>query len=257
MSATGSGILADVSEEAVRLLAAAERAGVRVRVLGGMAIILHVGEALHPAFVRKIADIDFATPKRDGRKVAEFLAGQGYTPNKTFNAMHGARRLLFYDEPNARQVDVFVGTFEMCHQLPLEERLELEPRTLPLAELMLTKLQIVKLNQKDEYDLYSLLLTHEVADHDNDAINAAWIAELCSRDWGLYRTVQINLERLRTQLNVPGLDPSELDAIRRRVDAIEQAVERAPKSAKWKMRARVGDRVRWYEDPEEIEKGAY
>jgi hypothetical protein len=171
--------------------------------------------------------------------------------------MHGARRLLFYDEPNDRQVDVFVGTFEMCHQLPLEERLELEPRTLPLAELMLTKLQIVKLNEKDRYDLYSLLLTHEVADHDNDAINAGWIAELCSRDWGLYRTVQINLERLRTQLAVPGLEPAELEVIRRRVGEIEQAVERSPKSAKWKMRARVGDRVRWYEDPEEIDKGAY
>jgi hypothetical protein len=257
MSANGSLILADVSDEAVRLLAAAEQAGVRVRALGGMAISLHVGELLHPAFRRKIADIDLATPKREGRKVAEFLTTQGYTPNKTFNAMHGARRLLFYDEPNDRQVDVFVGTFEMCHQLPLEERLELEPRTLPLAELVLTKLQIVKLNQKDAYDLYSLLLTHEVARHDDDAINAAWIAELCSRDWGLYRTVQLNLDRLRTQLDVPELEPAELDVIRRRVAEIEDAVERAPKSAKWKMRARVGDRVRWYEDPEEVDKGAY
>ncbi|HWF72588.1 MAG TPA: nucleotidyltransferase family protein [Solirubrobacteraceae bacterium] len=257
MSAGASPILADVSEEAVRLLDTAERAGVRVRVLGGTAIIIHVGDGLHPAFVRKIADIDFATPRREGRKVAEFLETQGYTPNKTFNAMHGARRLLFYDEPNDRQVDVFVGTFEMCHELPLEERLELEPRTLPLAELILTKLQIVKLNQKDAYDLYSLLLSHEVADHDNDAINAAWIAELCARDWGLYRTVSLNLERLREQLNVPGLEPADRDTIRRRVDAIEQAVERAPKSGKWKMRARIGDRVRWYEDPEEIEKGSY
>jgi hypothetical protein len=257
MSAGASPILADVAEEAVRLLTAAEHVGVRVRALGGTAIILHVGERLHPAFVRKIADIDLATPKREGRKVSDFLTSQGYTANKTFNAMHGARRLLFYDEPNDRQVDVFVGSFEMCHELPLDERLELEPRTLPLAELMLTKLQIVKLNQKDAYDLYSLLLTHEVAEHDNDAINAAWIAELCARDWGLYRTVQINLERLRDRLNVPGLEPADTETIRRRVDAIERAVEGAPKSAKWKMRARVGDRVRWYEDPEEVEKGAY
>lgn len=257
MIENGRLIRADVAEEAVRLLAAAQEAGVRVRVLGGMAIVLHVGELLHQAFRREIRDIDLATPKVEGRKVSEFLSSQGYTANRTFNAMHGARRLLFYDEPNDRQIDVFVGTFEMCHQLPLEERLELEPITLPLAELVLTKLQIVKLNRKDAYDLYSLLLTHDVADHDADAINAAWIGELCGRDWGLYRTVQINLQRLASELDVPELDPSELAAIAGRVRQLQEAIEQAPKTARWKLRARVGDRVRWYEDPEEVEKGAY
>jgi hypothetical protein len=250
-------IHADVFEEAVRLLAAAQEAGVRVRVLGGMGIALHAGKLLHEAFRRKIGDIDLATPRGEGRRVSDFLTGQGYTANKTFNAMHGARRLLFYDEPNDRQVDVFVGTFEMCHQLPLEERLELEPMTLPLAELVLTKLQIVKLNRKDAYDLYSLLLAYDVAEHDADAINAAWIGQLCGRDWGLYRTVQINLERLRAELDVPELAPSELAAIDGRVERLQEAIERAPKTAKWKLRARVGDRVRWYEDPEEVENGAY
>jgi hypothetical protein len=145
----------------------------------------------------------------------------------------------------------------MCHQLPLDTRLELEPRTLPLAELVLTKLQIVKLNRKDAYDVYSLLLAHQVADHDDEAVNGKWIGELCGRDWGLYRTVQLNLERLREELEVPELQPAELETIRGRVQALEEAIERAPKSAKWKLRARVGDRVRWYEDPEEVEKGAY
>jgi hypothetical protein len=257
MSDNGRSIHADVFEETVRLLVAAQQADVRVRVLGGMAIVLRAGELLHPAFRRQIRDIDLATPKRDGRKVSDFLATQGYTPNKTFNAMHGARRLLFYDEPNGRQIDVFVGTFEMCHQLPLEKRLELESQTLPLAELVLTKLQIVKLNRKDAYDLYSLLLTHEVADHDSEAINSAWIGELCGRDWGLHHTVQINLERLRSEFDVPELEPPELETIRRRVRQLEEAIEQAPKTGKWKLRARVGDRVRWYEDPEEVEKGAY
>jgi hypothetical protein len=250
-------IHADVRDEALRLLDAADEAGLRIRVLGGVAIVLRNGDLLHPAFRRQIQDIDLATFKRDGRKVAEFLDTQGYEPNRTFNAMHGARRLLFYDEPNRRQIDVFVGTFEMCHQLPLEQRLELEPQTIPLAELMLTKLQIVKLNRKDANDLYSLLLAHEVADHDQDAINGAWIGELCGRDWGLYRTLQLNLERLASELSVPELTPSEVETIRGRIGQLEEAIERAPKSGKWKMRARIGDRVRWYEDPEEVEKGSY
>jgi Uncharacterised nucleotidyltransferase len=257
VSENGRLIHEDVFEEAVRLLAAAQQAGVHVRTLGGMAIVLHVGELLHPAFRREIRDIDLATPKREGRKVAEFLTGQGYEANRTFNAMHGDRRLLFYDEPNGRQIDVFVGTFEMCHQLPIDERLEIEPMTLPLADLALTKLQIVKLNRKDAYDLYSLLLTHEVAERDDETINAAWIAELCSRDWGLFRTVSMNLERLRTEMEPPELTPAEMETIRGRLVQIDEAIEQAPKSGRWKMRARVGDRVRWYEDPEEVEKGAY
>ncbi len=241
----------------MRLLAAAEQADVCVRALGGIAIALHVGEQLHPAFRRTIGDIDLATAKRDGRKVAEFLSAQGYEANRTFNAMHGARRLLFYDEPNGRQIDVFVGSFEMCHQLPLDERLDVDRPTLPLADLVLTKLQIVKLNRKDAYDLYSLLLSHEVAAHDDDAVNSAWIASLCARDWGLYRTVQINLEWLLSGVEVPELSTQEMGTIRERLQLLDDAVESVPKTGKWKLRARVGERVRWYEDPEEIDKGAY
>lgn len=257
MSVNGRLIHPDVFEETVRLLSAAQASNLPVRLLGGMAIMLHVGELLHPAFRRQIRDIDLATPRREGRKVSEFLVEQGYTANKTFNAMHGDRRLLFYDDPNDRQVDVFVGSFEMCHQLPLEERLELEPMTLPLAELVLTKLQIVKLNQKDAYDVYSLLLTHEIGEVDSETINARRIADLCGADWGLYRTVQLSLERLRTEFEVPELSGVEMQTIRDRIRELEEAIERAPKSRRWKMRARIGDRVRWYEDPEEVEKGAY
>lgn len=247
----------DVVQETIRLVSEAEEAGIPVRVLGGMGILLHAGDLLHPSFKREIRDIDLVTPKGQGRKVSEFVSGQGYTPNRTFNAMHGARRLLFYDPPNGRQVDVFIGTFEMCHELPLSERMMLEPVTLPLAELVMSKLQIVKLNHKDMLDLYSLFLTHEVADHDNETINAARVADLCARDWGLYRTLQLNLERLRLELTGTAVTDEERETIRTRVQALEEAIERAPKGTKWRMRARVGDRVRWYEDPDEVDPGGY
>jgi hypothetical protein len=257
MSAGTRLIQTSVTDETVRLLAAARDAGVLVRVLGGMGIVLHVGDQLHPAFEREIGDIDLATSKRGGRQVSEFLSSQGYAPNKAFNAMNGSRRLLFYDEPNRRQIDVFVGTFEMCHELALEPRLELEPLTLPLAELMLTKLQIIKLNRKDAHDLYALLLTHEVCDHDRDAINGAWIGRLCGQDWGLCHTVELNLARLELELDELPLAATQRQLIRTRIRELQEAVERTPKTTKWRIRARVGDRVRWYEEPEEVEKWAY
>jgi hypothetical protein len=253
MSTNGRLILEDVVEETVRLLGAAEQAAIPVRALGGMAVVLHVGELLHPAFRREIRDIDLATPKRAQRKVDDFLGSQGYMPNKRFNAVHGSRRLLFYDEANGRQIDVFVGTFAMCHELPLMERLTLEPLTLPLAELLMTKLQIVRLNRKDELDLYSLLLTHEIAAHDNDTINAERIATLCARDWGLYYTFQLNLGRLLDDIGLPQLGDDERAVISTRIRALQEAIEAAPKTTKWKVRARIGDRVRWYEDPDEVD----
>jgi len=250
-------IAEDVAEEAMRLLVTAERAGIPLRVLGGMAIVLHAGDDLHPAFKREIRDIDFVAPKGKGRRVAELLVAEGYEPNRTFNAMHGARRLLFYDEAHARQVDVFVGTFEMCHVLPVSERLSVEPVTVPLAELLMTKLQIVKLNAKDRNDVYALLLTHDVAGHDDETVNARRIAELCARDWGLYRTVEISLDRLREGLAEVNVRDEQKELIAERLGRLRAAIEAEPKSARWKMRARVGDRVRWYEDPEEVEKGGY
>lgn len=250
-------IAEDVAEEAMRLLRTAERAGIPLRVLGGMAIVLHAGDDLHPAFRREIRDIDLVAPKGKGRRVTELLVAEGYEPNRTFNAMHGARRLLFYDEAHARQVDVFVGTFEMCHVLPVSERLSVEPVTVPLAELLMTKLQIVKLNAKDHNDLYALLLTHDVSDSDDEAINAQRIAELCGKDWGLYRTFKLNLERLNEDLATVDLSEEDRDVIATRLQRLDDEIEAAPKSAKWKMRAKVGDRVRWYEDPDEVGKGAY
>jgi Uncharacterised nucleotidyltransferase len=247
----------DVVQETLRLLGAAERSNLPIRVLGGMAIVIHAGELLHPSFRREIRDIDLATTKGSGRKVSQFLTEQGYEANRTFNAMHGAHRLLFYDDPHRRQVDVFVGTFEMCHTLPLTERMLLEPVTLPLAELVMTKLQIVKLNAKDRFDVYALLLTHDVGDHDNETINAGRIGDLCSKDWGLYRTFQLNLERLHEGLVEVDLSAEDQDLISERLRGLQDAIERAPKSAKWRVRAKVGDRVRWYDDPEEVGKGAY
>ncbi|MDP9260029.1 MAG: nucleotidyltransferase family protein [Actinomycetota bacterium] len=252
-----SPILPDVVDEARRLLAAAEEEGLRLRLIGGVAVRLHVQGELHPAFAREIRDIDVVTGKGEGRRAGAFIEAQGYVPNRTFNAMHGARRMLFYDEANGRQLDVFVNTFEMCHVLPVGEHLDRDPVTVPLADLLLTKLQIVTLNAKDRSDAYALVLEHELGSGDVEFIDAARIADLCARDWGLYRTLQINLERLSSGLAESGLSGDEQRLIAARLAGLTAAIEAAPKSVKWKARARVGDRVRWYEEPDEVAQGGY
>ena len=250
---------ADLAAEALRLLSSIEAEEVEARLMGGMAIRLIAGERLDPAFEREIADLDFISARGEGRRLGELLAASGYEPEEQFNALNGARRLLFNDPVHGRQVDVFVGSFEMCHTLPLAERLQARPRTLPAAELLMTKLQIVELNEKDRGDIFALLLAHEVAEADldaagADAIDAARIATLTSRDWGLQRTFELNLGRLREAVAALPLEQGGREAIAVRIERVASAIEEAPKSRKWKLRARIGDRRQWYEEPEEVDR---
>jgi hypothetical protein len=243
--------LAEIADEAHRILAAAEQADVPLRLIGGLAVLFH-SDPLHPALERPYKDIDLATVKGQSRKVGDLMASLGYQPAKEFNALNGNRRLLFYDVPNERQVDVFVGTFEMCHVIPISDRIAIEEKTIPLAELLLTKMQVVELNEKDLTDIVALLHHHDVADHDDDAVNAEEVARLTADDWGLWRTTQMNIDRVRERAVTVGLSDEEHRQVMERLDALAAAIDAAPKSRGWRLRDRIGDRKRWYENPDEV-----
>jgi hypothetical protein len=246
-------ILPDVVDEAERLVDRAQRDGATLALLGGVAVRLHAPE-VPPSLDRQYKDIDFAVPKGRGSDAEKLLRGAGYEPEIVFNAMNGKERMLFHDNQHGRQVDVFVGSFRMCHEIPFGNRLLAGERTVPLAELLLTKLQIVELNEKDVRDTVLLFHGHEVADHDEDAVNGARIAELCASDWGLWRTITGNLERCREHLNDYALPDADRDRIGRRLDAVLERIEQAPKSRGWRLRAKIGERKRWYDLPEEVEQ---
>jgi hypothetical protein len=244
--------LPGIIDEARRLIAAAGGQGVPVRLIGGVAVRLRADASFEPALSRDYRDIDLVTVKGGSKKVTAFLEEMGYQPQLAFNSLNGSDRLLFHDVANARQLDVFVGTFRMCHAIPVGDRLTVDDVTLPLAELLLTKLQIVKLNEKDLRDMVAILHHQEVADHDGDAINALRIAKLCADDWGLWRTSKMNLERVREGAAAYGLAPSDLRAIEARIERIWREIESTPKPRAWRLRDRIGDRKRWYDDPEEV-----
>jgi hypothetical protein len=240
----------------MRLVSEAQQRDIFLRVLGGLAIKVHSPHANHRSLERKYPDIDFVTDKSSAKKLLDFLPEMGYTPNKTFNTLSGDRRQLWYDETHGRQIDIFIGDFTMCHTLPLADRLEVEPLTLPLAELFLSKAQIVELNRKDVLDLLALLLDHEAGPGDQETINVDLIADLCAKDWGLYTTVSMTIQKLHDFLDEEQieLDAEDAQTIKRRLVAIDKAMDAAPKTMAWKMRARIGTRVRWYEEVEEVQR---
>ena len=243
--------LTDIVEEARRLREAADSENIPVRLIGGVAVRLHTTDPV-PALTRPYKDIDLVTPKGSSRKVNQFMEAMGYERDAVFNATNGHRRLLYYDVGNQRQVDVFVGSFEMCHQIPITDRIDLDPLTVPLAELLLTKMQVVELNEKDQRDIVALLYEHDVAEDDHDHVNAAFIARLLAQDWGLWRTTRTNVERTREAVSHYDIGEEGQQRVRDRTDRLWQRIESEPKSRGWKMRDRIGDRKRWYEQPEEV-----
>ena len=240
--------LEDVLAEASRILDAA--ADVPLRLLGGAAIALSADGRL--LLGRQYNDIDFVTAAGRGPEVVRAFDQLGYTGDQRFNGMNGHRRLLFVDSANERRVDVFVAKFQMCHAIPLAKRLTVNARTIPLADLLLTKLQIFALNEKDQRDIVNLLHAHSLTDSDAHGINAAYVAKLLAADWGLWRTSMLTLDRVRDALPQYGLAAEHEELVRTRLDDLSSRIDEEPKSTKWKMRARIGERVQWYEEPEEV-----
>ncbi len=244
-------ILEDIVAEGQRVLGLASKVGVPLKLLGGVAVRLHASD-VPPSLDRDYKDLDFAVPKKSAGDTDKLLREAGYEPHITFNAMHARERALFFDDHHGRQVDIFIDSFRMCHQIPLSDRLKGGGDTVPLAELMLTKLQIIELNEKDVRDTVLMLHGHAVDEHDDEAINAARIAELCGEDWGLWRTITANLERCRSHLDQYDLPQADRERIATRFDEILGRIEEEPKSRGWKLRAKVGERKRWYDVPEEV-----
>jgi hypothetical protein len=254
--------LSDITAEAIRLLDDMGSRQLTARLIGGLGVAAHDHVPPPVSLVRQFADIDLVVPRKSSRSTARALAELGYTANSRFNALHGSKRLLFYDLTNRRQLDVFVGEFDMCHRLDLDRRLDRHPRALAAADLLLTKLQIVQLNQKDVLDAARLLLNHELTDDDTtdqaggDALSTERIVSVTAHDWGWHTTLSDNLAKVARGLP-DGLPPSVADVVIRRTELLLEAMAQAPKSARWKARSVVGRRKAWYELPEEVAAGTW
>lgn len=240
--------LESVAEEGVRLATAAHDAGLRLRLLGGVAVWCHCPSARTPPLARTYGDADFMGPAREGKRITAFMTEHGYEPDKMFNALHGASRLNFNDPARDRPIDVLLDKFVMAHELDLRDSVSSDGLTVGLADLLMTKLQVVSINEKDVRDLTALLVDHRFA---SDDIDLARILDATRNDWGLEHTMHGSLATLGQMVSAFGLGAEQARTVDERIAELSSALNAAPKGPKWKMRARVGERVKWYEEPEE------
>jgi hypothetical protein len=249
-----SGPLANPIDEAARALGAAELASLEIRLTGGVGIATISPSALRAPLQRTYGDIDFVARRKDVQRIEELFEGLGYVAEAEFNSLHGERRLFFIDRDNRREADVFLDNVDACHQLQLRDRLAIAPRAIPAADLLLSKLQVVNTTPKDYQDAIALLSDHEIVEADGPTgISLERIEAVCCNDWGWWRTVTMvarpTLEMARKLAAEGQIGPEAGE----RLEVVIERLDSAPKSRKWKLRARVGERVRWHEEPEGLE----
>ena len=241
-----------MEEEVRRVVDAARDRGLHLRVIGGVAVKLHCPSAAHRSMARTYGDVDFIGYRTQRTEVARLMEDLGYQPNRRFNALQGHRRLLFDHPELGYDADVMLDVFVMCHELNFDGRLERDDYTVPIEELLLSKMQVIELNEKDVKDSFAMLYDHDIAEVDDlDTIDPRFIAQLCSGDWGWYKTLTMNIDKM-IDLAPDYLDEKEKEAVVERLARLRQVIEEAPKSMKWKMRAKVGEKKRWYDLPEDV-----
>ncbi|MGB3904020.1 MAG: hypothetical protein WBB22_03795 [Anaerolineae bacterium] len=241
-----------MEEEVRRVVDAAGERGLHLRVVGGVAVKLHCPSAQHRSMARTYGDVDFIGYRSERTKVVPLMEDLGYEPNRRFNALQGHRRLLFDHPELGYDADVMLDIFVMCHELNFIGRLEADEYTVPIEELLLTKMQVVELNEKDVKDSFAMLHDHDIAEVDDlDTIDPRFIGKLCSDDWGWYKTLTMNIAKM-TELAPDYLDEKETEVVVERLARLRQVIEEVPKSMKWKMRARVGEKRPWYQLPEDV-----
>jgi len=246
----------DPLTDAMRIARGAVEAGVGVKLLGGLGVRVVCPD--YPPRLRRDQDIDFACLSKERKAVAAFLEQAGCQPDRRFNNLNGDRQ-MYFTAPSGRPIDVMVDRLTMCHTLDFRPSFRRLPHTVDVVDLLLSKLQIIELNEKDARDIVQLLSCMPIGRPgagatDAPAIDSARFCDVLAGDWGWWRTVTGNLDKLpglladRPELAQPGMpfDPAAQAA------ALRQLADDAPKGMKWRMRASVGDKVRWYELPEEV-----
>jgi hypothetical protein len=244
-----------LADEALRIISTAQEREIILRLMGALVVRMHCRKYLHlhDAMKRELTDLDFMTYRSCAGRLTPFFVSLGYAPDEHVLAYFGDRRHKYYGQDMRIMVDVFIDNLEMCHKILFDRRLELDFPTITLADFILEKMQIVQINEKDIKDTVVIMREHDVGDLDNETVNARYIARTLSDDWGFYYTVTTNLGKVKNSLSsVQVLSDQDRADVSSKIDKLVSCIEEQPKSMRWKMRAKIGTKKKWYNDVEEV-----
>jgi len=238
------------------ILKKAEEHKAVMRVIGSIAFRIRCPDYKYMQYAnqRFLTDVDFVCYKKQVLRVADTFDALGWEENMGVLQKFGDKRRIFYHPSLPIHSDIFIDKLRFCHEIDFKGRLALDSPTISLVDLLLEKLQIVEINRKDLVDVMVLLSQYPVGVGDSrEHVDGAYLAGICSKDWGWWRTATMNIEKVH---DFAGEYLGEEDAakVRQRLDELRKMIDEQKKSMGWKMRAKVGDKRIWYREVEEVER---
>jgi hypothetical protein len=244
-----------IHTEASELVAAATEHGMTVRVVGSTGIRMHCAQAQAAMddVERAAKDLDLVVRSGDRNGLRSLLEARGYVVDRDLLVAMEGQRYAFRHAGLELDLDVFVERLQFCHTIELDGRWERHATTIPIEDLLLQKLQVHELTDSDVIDAAVVLATHDVGPPgDRERIDRDYVAGVLAGDWGFHRDATANLDRVREAAGA--LVPLSAERVRRvagAAGALREAIEQARKSMAWRVRARVGERMQWWEDVSE------
>lgn len=249
---------ADFAEEALRIIKNAQAKDAVLRAMGATAIRIHCPNftGLHKSLGRELTDLDVVGYGKQAGGFTKLMLSIGYEQRMLQPFYRQENRQIYIDNFNKRVVDVFYDKVVMCHTIDFRGRLEADFPTIPLAELLLTKMQIVQFTEKDLKDTVVLLREHEIGDNDKETINCSHIADIMSDDWEFYYTTTTNLQKVeKLMAGLPSMSDEDKADVSGKIRKISEYIENQPKSFRWKMRAKIGTKKKWYREVSSFKSG--
>jgi hypothetical protein len=243
-------------QEAVRVTTAAKERNLTLRVMGATAIKIHCPKfaAIHERLGRSLTDLDFVGPSEETNQLLEMLEAEGYLMDRDARyRMAVIGRCVLQKRGSPLHADLFFDELRWNHTLDLRNRLKLDFPTLTVSDLLMEKMQIVRISEKDIKDTIVILREHPIADHDKDSVNGPYIAEVLAEHWGFYCTFTMNLSKVETfTQKYDQLSPEDKQDVISKMGRLRQIIEDKPKSLRWKLRARTGTSTKWYREVDEF-----
>jgi hypothetical protein len=250
----------DFEKEITRIIAEADKRKIPLRIMGGAAIRMHCPK--HADLYEKLKrapkhDMDFVTYSKFRPITKDLFVKLGYEPyiSLMLTGATGRHRQIFNDKEGNKAIDVFLDKLEMCHVIDYRNRLEVDTPTVPLAELLLQKLQIVQTNEKDIQDTMILLIEHDLGKGDKEEVNLDYVAKVLANEWGFWYTVTTNCGKVKEFLaKYEPLTKQDKGVVTERINRLQDRIDKEPKTLQWKIRSKVGPSAKWYNVVEEVDR---
>lgn len=241
-----------------KIMDKANESNATMRVIGSIAFRIKCPDYKYMEYENKryLTDIDFVAYGNDIIKIQDLFFDMGWSENQNVLRLFGDKRRIFYHPDKSIHSDIFLDKLRFCHEIDFRNRLEIDYPTISLTDLLLEKLQIVKINRKDLVDTMILLSQHSVSKRGNDSkkINGNYVAKLCAKDWGWWKTTTMNIEKTH-QFSEDCLKKKDAQNVQEKLDILSQLIEEHPKGIKWKIRSKIGEKAKWYREVEEVDRG--